>query len=722
MTSSGWRRRRRRPGAARRRLRRPAAGRCSRSAPAAAQVGARRGDAGRRRPPHHRAGPAGRPRPAARPRPSPPSPACTRHRRACCTGRLTAQGVPRHVIDAPAPTATPTAPPTGTPTSRPTAAVSAPPAATTADLAAAEVAAVGALLPLLGPVTAAEPRGRSCRSPPRARRPPTSSARRLTWPAADPLPPAAAVPLLADTRAAAYAMQVVAAQSTGDQRTRALATRTQLDAREAQLLALAGASAPPAPLGYALPFPVTDAGAAGSAGEPGAHHPRRRGPAAPRRGGRRVHRPSSPLARFLAEAAAIGRPWGVAAGALPRPRLPVSDASAWSPRRSPTGSRPTRRPRTRRPADAARYAVTGAEWLRRLPRLLGDLLDEWRLTPAGAGRLGPLRRRRAGGPPRPGRRRSRCRGPTTRRSASTWPCGTGTAGARYACCGPTRTGSRSCSSGSTPPTSAAIPDEEACEVVGTLLDRLRAPAIARTPTLSAYVARQLAKPPPLDVLPRRFVDQGRRLAAELASDPGVDAYLLHSDLHYENVLRGERQPWLAIDPKPMAGDRAFEVAPVLWNRVDELGTGSAFRWNVRRRLEVVCAAAGIDEDRAKAWTIVRAVDNAGDEPPGSSGASLARGPHQGHERLSRRRHGLRAVVCVCPTASAPPRAPTCCSTPTTLSTGGSGSRPPSRRPAGATCRSCCPWATRPATGATSWPTSRSRTPRWPGSSTPGSSP
>src|SRR5688572_13148750 len=30
--------------------------------------------------------------------------------------------------------------------------------------------------------------------------------------------------------------------------------------------------------------------------------------------------------------------------------------------------------------------------------------------------------------------------------------------------------------------------------------------------------------------------------------------LLHWDLHYENVLAGQREPWLAIDPKPLAGD------------------------------------------------------------------------------------------------------------------------------------------------------------------------
>ena len=169
----------------------------------------------------------------------------------------------------------------------------------------------------------------------------------------------------------------------------------------------------------------------------------------------------------------------------------------------------------------------------------------------------------------------------------------------------------------------SVPVDEACGVIGDLLARLRVPALPQVPTLSTYASRQLAKPPPVDVLPRRFVEQGRRLAAELVSDPEVDAWLLHTDLHYENVLRGGREPWLAIDPKPTAGDRAFEVAPALWNRADELGTGSSVRWNLRRRLEIVCEHAEIDEARAKAWTIVREVDNATDPAEGSARAGLA---------------------------------------------------------------------------------------------------
>ncbi|MEO7235898.1 MAG: DUF4439 domain-containing protein [Lapillicoccus sp.] len=228
------------------------------------------------------------------------------------TGRLTAQGVPQHVINVPAATPAPTstAPATDPPTPRPTAAVSAPPVSTAADLTAGEVAAVTAMLPLLGPVTAANRAvlvsvAAACATAAE------QLGATLTWPAADPLPPAAAEPLLADTRAAVYAMQVVAAQTGGEERARALTTRNQLDARQAQLLALAGASAPLAPLGYALPFPVTDADAAARLASQvlttlvaGGLRPLD----AVAAGSTAV----VPLARSLAEAAAIGRPWGVA--------------------------------------------------------------------------------------------------------------------------------------------------------------------------------------------------------------------------------------------------------------------------------------------------------------------------------------------------------------------------------------------------------------------------
>jgi streptomycin 6-kinase len=35
--------------------------------------------------------------------------------------------------------------------------------------------------------------------------------------------------------------------------------------------------------------------------------------------------------------------------------------------------------------------------------------------------------------------------------------------------------------------------------------------------------------------------------------------LLATDLRAANILRAEREPWLVIDPKPFAGDPAYDV-------------------------------------------------------------------------------------------------------------------------------------------------------------------
>jgi streptomycin 6-kinase len=73
-----------------------------------------------------------------------------------------------------------------------------------------------------------------------------------------------------------------------------------------------------------------------------------------------------------------------------------------------------------------------------------------------------------------------------------------------------------------------------------------------------------------------------------------ESVLLHQDLHASNVLRAEREPWLAIDPKPLAGERAFAVAPIV--RDYDLGHTLPA---VQRRLERLVTA--LDLDRARAW-------------------------------------------------------------------------------------------------------------------------
>lgn len=153
--------------------------------------------------------------------------------------------------------------------------------------------------------------------------------------------------------------------------------------------------------------------------------------------------------------------------------------------------------------------------------------------------------------------------------------------------------------------------EEACDVVAGFYARLHVPALPQLRPVASYVERwidDLATLPRNAPIPRRFVEQAASLGRELVADGGDR--MVHGDLHYENVLAGDREPWLIIDPKPMAGDPHYEPAPLLWNRWHDLGGGGTRREAVRSRLFTVVDAAGMDEARARAWVVVRAVLNA----------------------------------------------------------------------------------------------------------------
>jgi streptomycin 6-kinase len=77
-----------------------------------------------------------------------------------------------------------------------------------------------------------------------------------------------------------------------------------------------------------------------------------------------------------------------------------------------------------------------------------------------------------------------------------------------------------------------------------------------------------------------------------------ESVLVHQDLHGGNVLAAQREPWLAIDPKPVAGERAFALAPVV--RSAELGHARAA---VHRRLDHLAAETGVDRERARGWAV-----------------------------------------------------------------------------------------------------------------------
>ncbi|MED7927154.1 aminoglycoside phosphotransferase family protein [Nonomuraea sp. LP-02] len=164
------------------------------------------------------------------------------------------------------------------------------------------------------------------------------------------------------------------------------------------------------------------------------------------------------------------------------------------------------------------------------------------------------------------------------------------------------------------PLSSIADDTKALRILAELMARLTAvPAPPGLRRLSDIAAAMLDQVPEAvralrDPAEQRLVRTCASAVAELMGEPGDR--LLHWDLHYDNVLAGEREPWLAIDPEPLAGDPGFELLPALDNRWDEVeATGDVAR-AVLRRFDLLTEVLGLDRDRAIGWTLGRVLQNA----------------------------------------------------------------------------------------------------------------
>jgi streptomycin 6-kinase len=146
------------------------------------------------------------------------------------------------------------------------------------------------------------------------------------------------------------------------------------------------------------------------------------------------------------------------------------------------------------------------------------------------------------------------------------------------------------------------------EVIGELLPRLQVALPGSHPFLTlADEADRWAE----DV-PRRYTEAGspfERALLDLALDvyrtvDRASAHLVNQDLHGGNVLAAAREPWLVIDPKPLAGERELEASGLLRN------ARSVSRW-----LDVL-AGLGLDRERARGWGVAHNLAWAWDEHRG----------------------------------------------------------------------------------------------------------
>ena len=243
----------------------------------------------------------------------------------------------------------------------------------------------------------------------------------------------------------------------------------------------------------------------------------------------------------------------------------------------------------------------GAAWLAELPGIVDELLDRWGCVPdgevmhGGVGVIVPVRRRAEGTAvlkvsfPHPGNVHE--------------PDAFAAWGGR----------------------GAVLLYERDDERFAMLLERVRTSTLAEVHdgdevvTVAGRISRRLAIPAPPG-LPRlreqadAWEEQLRKDAEELThtlSPHVVDAAvatvrelgrvqpdtLIHGDLHARNILRADREPWLAVDPKGYAGDPAYDSGTLLKSRALTLLEADDLRKAVHRTLDVFAEAAELDRER-----------------------------------------------------------------------------------------------------------------------------
>ncbi|GAA2111114.1 aminoglycoside phosphotransferase family protein [Microlunatus panaciterrae] len=151
-----------------------------------------------------------------------------------------------------------------------------------------------------------------------------------------------------------------------------------------------------------------------------------------------------------------------------------------------------------------------------------------------------------------------------------------------------------------------LPLTEAVPVLGRMMRRLAVPGPPEVLSTTAVAAARLGDLEEswsrLDrPFSRTVLDVALTHALALAETSSTLA--VNGDLHYEQVLAGRREPWLTVDPVLMRGDIEYDLARMLWSRLDEMSDDAVFE-----HFHTLVDQAELCEERAYAWVVLRSVD------------------------------------------------------------------------------------------------------------------
>ncbi|MEV6671522.1 aminoglycoside phosphotransferase family protein [Streptomyces sp. NPDC051162] len=108
---------------------------------------------------------------------------------------------------------------------------------------------------------------------------------------------------------------------------------------------------------------------------------------------------------------------------------------------------------------------------------------------------------------------------------------------------------------------------------------------------------------------RALADEALELRDALTADSAEEPVLLHGEFHQGNVLAGDRSPWLAVGPRPLVGERAYDLAWLVGDRVDTLLAAPGSAAAARRRVSKLSDSLDVSAERVRGWAVFRAVSS-----------------------------------------------------------------------------------------------------------------
>src|SRR5215212_11835965 len=142
-------------------------------------------------------------------------------------------------------------------------------------------------------------------------------------------------------------------------------------------------------------------------------------------------------------------------------------------------------------------------------------------------------------------------------------------------------------------------DDEASRIICAVASSLHAPRDRPPPRSLVPLTRWFAELEPAAAQHGGLLSQASAVASELLDEPR-DVVVLHGDIHHGNILDFGPRGWLAIDPKHLIGERAFDFVNILRNPDDQVAlTPGRFS----RQVAVVADPAGLDRTRLLQWTL-----------------------------------------------------------------------------------------------------------------------